>query len=336
MNTQKEVLTPSQIFEAIAYAKSEGTSAFKLSKPRASQTSPVQYMSFEVNRLNAAGVRGWVPVSIKFYNLNTKSNVPAPDNEKRIAIPGVRLQVAPDSTFTTTKYGQDGKPVVIQEQFGAAVIAVADAYTRLVTLGIKKNEISNKNKAIAVPIQYERKLDSGGVESLRGGNEIIRMNIKFSNPDDKSAPRGKRMTERTISESAVPNITIYDARKKIPEDSPHFRRDRLNYEPMMITEDTPVTYGNIHHILPFGSVISGVLAMDTATISAMGIGLQANITMLIVKPSEGNVPNPLSVFDANELASFGEGQTIQMPSKAEVKDMEESMDGTEVDPDEFV
>src|ERR1700678_429107 len=101
-----EIVTPSQVFDAIRYVRTTdpadkfGDKAFRISVNKI-KTGPnaVRYMDFEILKKKDSGKWDYVPLNLKFMNLITKSKILPPVHEKR-EFPGVRLQFSGNASYT--------------------------------------------------------------------------------------------------------------------------------------------------------------------------------------------------------------------------------------------
>lgn len=314
----QEFVTPSQVFEAIAYAKSKnpndtyGDKAFNLNikniKPGNNNT---RYLNFEILKKRNNGTWEFVPLNLKFTKLQTTSRILPPGHEKR-KFPGAQLQFNSNASFETKKGNE-----TITEEYGKAKIAIAEAFKRIVESDLDNKRLFVANRKITCPVQFDRVLDpvSGQREPL--DKPIIRMEIKFEErKETETDPKKKNMSakaEKFIDPSAKPKCEIYDATKRLSKGDPNYHEGELNFAPLVYEKDKkvePLTYGNIGEVILFGSIVSGIDNMSNVVISSLGISLSSKALLLIVVPAKGLKTNITNIFSDDELYTQFQETTI--------------------------
>lgn len=330
-----ETVLPSQVFAAIEYAKKQdpkdkfGDGAFRMnvSNIRPGKNN-VRYAGWEILKHRPNGVWEFVPVNLKYMNLQTKSKIHPPGHPKK-KYAGVTLQFRVSSSFKT-KAGE--------EPYGKAKVAIYSAFKRITMRMLKAKEIFHGVPTIKLGVQTERKVDekTGKTEKLDDG--IIRVSIPFKALED--GPNSK------IDLNEKPKCEIYDATKKV--ENP--KKDEVPYQLATLKDkegkDQPLVYQNVGDFILPGSTCTGVDCMDSVTFSQQGISLPSKASLLIVKPSKGYKPDVMSVFgnDFSEIENAetgapeaegddGEGDDATgTPAAAAVKPTEADLtDGVEVD-----
>lgn len=361
-----ETINPSQVFEAVAYARNLnktdkfGDSAFRVNFNKIKPGSNgVRYIDFEVLKKRPTGKWEYIPLNLKFMHLNTRARILLPDDPKR-KIPGVQLQFAHNASYTvnTKKKDKDGKDIMVTEEYSAAKILIAKAYQRIMLAALKDEKIFNDNSKICLPVQFERIIDEKTKKKAKLDEPIVRMDIKFTDgdsetedndPENKAPKKGPikvKKDEQKLTPSSKPRCDIYDVNKKILKTDPKYKEGEWNFEPLRYEKDGKVedlTYGNIGMVIQPGSSVSGVDCMSSISLSNMGISLASKATLLVVKPSKGFKPLPTQVFSANDIESFDTAVTQDFDESTvetevgEVKNKDEFdiMTGN-VNPDEFV
>lgn len=294
-----EVVTPSQIIEAIKYAQSLdkndkfGDKAFKVDLGNIKNSNGVKFIGFEILKKQPNNTWNYVPLNIKFMNLNTKSTILPPVHEKR-KFPGVQLQFAGNAVYNET------------ENYGEAKVLIAKAFTRIMKQLLKSKQIHNSNTKISTPIQFDR-LDKSSNTGIKIPLDIpiIRVDIKFKDDITESdpKPKGNIMKEKSINPTAKPVCDIYNVTKKILSSDPRYDAKGFNFEPLKFN-DALVTYETIGNAILSGSSVSGVDSMSSINISNMGISLPSKASLLMVKPSRGFRPDPNTIFNKAEIDSF--------------------------------
>lgn len=311
------VISPRQVFEAIKYAMETnkdkyGDSAFRINYNKIKPGSNgVKYCDFEILH-KKDGKWEYIPLNLKLTNIITRSRILPPNDPKR-KFPGVQLQFAHDSSYTTIldKKDSEGKPIKYVEEYGKAKILIAKAFSRLMGDLLDKKKIFNKSTSISTPVQFQRTINEQG-EKADLDKPIIRTEIKMISPDDekdKDNDKKSNKKDKDISPNATPLTKIYDVRKKIDESDPRYSLECVNFEELKYEFDgkeLPITYENIGKVILPGSSISGVECMSSVTFSNMGIGLPSKMTAILVKPSKGFKPDIVSIFSKSELNSMHE------------------------------
>lgn len=299
-----EAILPSEIFEAIGYAKQKdptdkhGDGAFKLDygNIRLGKQGGIRYADFDVLKKNKAGEWKYIPLNLKFMNLLTKAKIYPPNHEKK-KIPGARLQFSGSST-----YFDKGK----EERYGAAKIAIYAAFARIIKKLLNQKTINNgSNNKICSTIQTEAIIDEKTKATKKLDDPIIRVDIPFDSQQSGN--------QKIIKADASPKCEIYDACKKlkdIPKGQWPFERATF--------EKTPLNYTNIGEFITAGSSCSGVDCMNSVSLSNMGISLASKITLAVIKHSDGFKPQPTSIFSIDEFDEMAGAttETIEDPDVA--------------------
>lgn len=318
------VITPSQVFEAIEYAKSIdsddnlGIGAFQVKiKNERPANNNVRYYPFEILKKDAKGNWSFVPLVLKFKNLVVKNKILAPDSPDR-KFPGVNFTFDNDTKFTTDtgKKDKDGNPIIIDEPYSAAKIAIDTIFRHLIKKLLNEEKIYNANHKTSTSVQIECADKDIKGKKNKLDNPIVRMEIKF---EDKKAKENKSKENptknasagnRTISSDAVPLCAIYDVEKRIPNSSPKYKPNGFNFEYLQYVSEKdnkkyPITYENIGKVILPGSIISGTEDLSSVACSNLGISLPSKISILIVKKSTGYSRNdPAAVFSEGDIKSF--------------------------------
>lgn len=337
--TEYKVITPSEVFKAIEYAKKTNpedpngySNAFRLGLDRIKISGTTKYFPFEILRFNGS-VWEFSPINLKFTNLTSVARILSPDDPKRNGISGVKLQFPADSVFQTKKK-VNGEIITIDEEYGKAKIIIAEAYTFLIEDALKKKKFFTNNTKICTTIQFERVIDKNLGTKEKLASPILRMDIKFENLDkEEFDPKKKNNTQkdRIILPTAKPTCKIYNATKKIQKSNPK-PGDNLEFEILkyLNTEtgsEEALTYENIGKAILPGSLISGIDEMNQISISSMGISLASRAKFLIVNPSQGFKTDISNFFSLEELDSNKlESDLSSEPSETvkEVKKYEET------------
>jgi hypothetical protein len=307
-----ETILPSDVFEAIEYAKSKdptdkfGDKAFEvdLGNIRPANNG-VRYINFRIlkKRYNAATKAvtwEFIPLNLKFMNLTTKARIHPPGSAKK-KYPGARLQFAGSSKFTRAKSANSKE--MVDELYGKAKIAIYNAFKRHMARLLKAQKIFNSKTNIASTIQTERITDEKTQKKEKLADEIIRVDVPF---DGETVGQ-----QKVIKNDAPPKNDIYDATKRIENPKPkQFPFEKATHE------EKPLNYGNIGDFITAGSSCSGVDCMDSVCLSSQGISLPSKATLLVVKPSKGFKPVPTSVFKANEFDDMT-GAAVEAPPEEE-------------------
>lgn len=316
-----ETITPSQIIEAIRYAKKTnpedkfGDGAFKINhETKRPGKQGVKYMPFEVLKKRPNGKWEFIPLEIEFMNLVTKSRILPPNSDKR-KFPGVQLQFAGSSKYFNPKKDQNGNVIYVEEPYGTAKILATKAYNRkmIALLKDKKKPIKNSSSKISLPIQFERNNAADTDNKLKLDDPIIRVTVPFKNPKgNESEDKINKNKPREIMPDDIPRCDIYDATKKIDKADPKYKPNDFNFELATVEKDGvkfSITYENIGEFILPGSSVSGIDSMSTISLSSMGISLASKTTLLIVKPSKGYKPLPNKIFNSLQIDTFDKAET---------------------------
>jgi hypothetical protein len=319
---------PSEVFAAIAEAKRRnpsdpfGDDAFHINygSVRAGNNN-VRYMTFSILKKVARDKWEYIPLNLKFANLNTTANIYPPGHAKKKYV-GARLQFTKGSAVFSRKPG--GR--VIEERYGDAKLAIYQAYERKITKLLAEKKIFHNKTSISSTVQTERIVDtnSGKKEKLQEGSEIIRLEIPFNKTGEGAL--------QTISTTEPPKYKIFDiSRTELnPKtgDAP-FKLNTFMEVPETGGEpvEASIVYGNIHKFVTYGSAVSGIDSMDSISLSQQGISLPSKATLLYVKRSHGRAPVPNDTFGDDELKDMVGAETKIEP------DVDEELDAIETQPE---
>jgi hypothetical protein len=295
-----ETINPSQVLAAIEYAKKLdpkdkfGDTAFKVDyegSPREGKND-VRYMGFQILKQRQNGKWEFIPLNLKFMNLQTRSRIHPPGSTKR-KYPGVQIQFRAGDSFTARG---------VTESYGRAKISIYNAFTRIITRLLKTEKVHHSKKEILNGIQTHRIEDPKTKKQvpLKQGDEIIRVAIPFKSENSIILPDEKPRCD-------IHDVTKKKASIKDPNEVP--------FELAMVGE-SPITYTNIGDFILPGSSCSGVDSMDSVVLSSQGISLPSKATLLIVKPSRGYRPDAAVVFsgDFSSMESSEVADPVEPPS----------------------
>jgi len=210
---------------------------------------------------------------------------------------------------TFTMKGKDGKEII--EEYGKAKLAISNAFIRTAKQLIAEGKIFNGNAKLNSGVQYDRLVDekTGRKEKLE--NPIIRVKINF-----------KKDKQNAIDINTRPDIEIYDLEK--PAKHPPGSK-RLPFEYATV-DNEPLTFGNIHKFITYGSSCSGTENISQISLSAQGISLTPVLSLAVIKKSAGLRPVATEVFDVDEFSSMISAVVLteEQPAKVEVVTKEQS------------
>jgi hypothetical protein len=295
-----ETVFPSEVFEAIKYAKSidntdiHGDGAFNINTDRIREAKQnTRYLQFKIlkKRIARDGSSKWefIPLALKVMNIATRSHIKP--KESKTNFPGVRLQFS-RTTKSVRQTKQNDAIIDIDEDYGLAIIAIYAAFSRMMKKIIDSRTIYHDKTEIKSIIQSQYKVDTKTGKKAPCAEEIIRVEVPFESESQANI--------KVIKPDALPMCEIFDASKRNAQKS----AGACPFE-HATWEDKPINYTTINEFINPGSLCSGTNTMDSVCLSSQGISLPCKFTLLIVKRYKP-VYRPVAdkLFNADEFAEI--------------------------------
>lgn len=284
---------PHQIIES---HEKYGNDAFRIKVLSARSTKRVTYLPFEV-LVNMNGKWSWYPLNLRFMNLPTRGKIPAPDDREYTSI---KLVFRMGNSTYKRKVGNNYK----EENFGKAIQIIYDAFIFHVKKGLENNTVRPKSgkDTIYSIIQTQRNgKDSESENKVTLDDPIIRAEIPFNQDKDN-----KKADPTTVRHE------VYDAEKRLSPDEAKKAMEKGKY-PFEVAkyEGNDIDYNNVQEFIRSGSMCSGVVNMDSVSLSQQGISLPCRTSVLIVKQSKGYKPLPDETFTTDDFDDIGTAETLE-------------------------
>lgn len=309
---------PSEVFEAIAYAKSidpqdiNGDKAFQINvKKQRMAKQDTCYMDFKILKKHVSrdSSTEWkfVPLMLKVINIPTTAHIRPKESKNNF--PSVRVQFTEVTSFVRQTQ-QNGATIDVQENFGQAIVSIYAAFKRLVTVALANNSIIHDKTDIKSIIQTHFRTEDWKTSRKkdRCAEAIIRIELPFEGETVNNV--------KMIKQDALPKCDIYDATKRM-KNAPH---NMIPFEHATWNKK-PINYTTINDFMPCGSLCSGTVDMNSVCLSSQGISLPSKFNAIIVKRiANSRKPDLAKTFSSDEFS--------QIAGPDEVPDENNEQDGS--------
>jgi len=293
----KPSVLPSDILRAINDARKKdpkdkhGDAAFRIDKSRLrafqnknDKKRKAVYIPFQVH------VRGeWVGINIRIMNVKTEASIKQPEEREY----GVDLVFRKSSKFVR-KDRKTNKE--IEELYGEAVIAVYEAFQRIVNKMVQAGELENKDTTALSKVQYTAKnKETKKDENLE--DPIFRVALRvgedgtFTDLQDEIRDVRRALDKKEAKGAAMPYGLALDA----PEED----------------GGKPLTPDTVHTFFRNKTPVFGVHCLDQVCLSTQGISVPGFMSLLAGKKPKGAKPTYDAHFDKDEMAEWADADAFE-------------------------
>lgn len=294
----KPSVLPNDILRAINEARKKdpkdkhGDGAFRIDKSRLrafqnknDKKRKAVYIPFQVH------VRGeWIGLNIRIMNVKTEASIKEPDQREY----GIDLSFRKSSKFTRKdrRTGED-----VEELYGEAVVAIYEAFQRIVDRMVAAKELENKDTSALTKVQYTAKnKDTKKEEPLE--DPIFRVTLRvgedgtFTDLQDEIRDVRRKLDPKLAKGAAMPYGLALDG----PEEDANSK---------------PLTPDTVHTFFRNKTPIFGVHCMDQVCLSTQGISVPGFMSLLAGKKPKGAKPTYDAHFDKDEMAEWADADAFE-------------------------
>lgn len=293
---------PSEVFEAIEYAKSidpqdiHGDKAFQINvKKQRMAKQDTCYMDFKILKKHVSrdGSVEWkfIPLMLKVINIPTTAHIRPKESKNNF--PGVRVQFTEITSFVRQTQ-QNGATIDVQENFGQAIISIYAAFKRLASAALQDGSIIHEKTDIKSIIQTHFRTEDW--KTSRKKDKCVEAIIRIELPFEGETVNNVKI----IKQDALPKCNIYDATKRM-KNAP---RNMIPFEHATWNKK-PINYTTINDFIPCGSLCSGTIDMNSVCLSAQGVSLPSKFNAIIVKRVANSRKSDLAkTFSSDEFSQI--------------------------------